>query len=103
MKAPTPHVLRHHQDPLVFLRQTNVLRQQGLNPGAREGDGQEGGRRAAPGRASWTPRPADPGRQLGLEHGICPRSRPEHSPGTPTLRMPIPRCPSPDGHPRDKG
>lgn len=37
-----PQMLRHHQDPLVFLHQTNVLRQQGLDPQAPKGDMQGG-------------------------------------------------------------
>lgn len=42
MKAPLPQTLRHHHDPLVFLHQTNMLKQQGLDSGAPEGDGQGG-------------------------------------------------------------
>lgn len=45
-----PQTLRHHHDPLVFLHQTNMLRQQGLDPGASEGDGQGGAQAAAPGQ-----------------------------------------------------
>lgn len=50
MKALMPQTLRHHHDPLVFLHQTNMLRQQGLDAGASEGDRQGGVQAAALGQ-----------------------------------------------------
>lgn len=72
MKAPMPQTLRHHQDPLVFLHQTNVLRQQGLDPGGRwaaRGAGRQ--RRAGPAGPCGQ---QVPGGSSGWKAGSIPRA-----------------------------
>lgn len=75
MKAPMPPMLKHHQDPLVFLHQTNTLRQQGLDPGAAGGDGLGGVQGGSASPAG--PRGQQvPGGSSGWSSGCIPRAIP---------------------------
>lgn len=72
-----PQTLRHHQDPLVFLHQTNMLRQQGVDPGAPEGVGKGGVQAGSAGPGQLDPMASRSQEAARAGCWIRPQSHPE--------------------------